>query len=97
MSIVQKQTTTNEIVLTERVVTNEYRIVSIEESIEERRVDVAIEIGPFVQEERFSGETVSVAKGGRRRLIVWQNEEYDTIRDIWKNDDLMSKVAELMN
>lgn len=95
MTIVQKQTTENEIVLSERVVTNEYRIVRIEESIEDRRVEVAVEIGPFVEEQR-GDQTVTVAKGGRRRVTVWENEAYEAIRDTWKNEDLLSEVATKM-
>lgn len=90
------QTTQNEIVLSERVVTNEYRIIRIDELIVERKVEVTIEIGPFVEEYRNEFETIIAAKGGRRRITVWEGETYDAIRDTWRNEDLMAAIAELM-
>jgi len=83
MTIVDNQTASGEIVLSERVVTNAYRVVEIHESIENRFVRVEIELGPFVTEERPNGQTVTRGSG-RRGINVWENEEYDAVRDVMR-------------
>ena len=95
MSIANSQTASNEIVLSERVVTTDYKIVQIQESIQNRFVEVQIELGPFVTEEGPGDSTITRGTG-RRTIQVWQNEEYDAIRDTWKNEDLIAAVAAKM-
>ena len=92
MAITDTQTASGEIVLSERVVTTDYRIVEIHESIQNRFVQVEIELGPFVQEERPNGE-IDVRGSGRRGVRVWENDAYDAVRDTWRNEDLMAAVA----
>lgn len=100
MTIVSTQTLDGEIVLTERKVTNEYRIVMIREFVVDRRVEVEVELGPFVTE-TFGPEndprTEVRAEGGRRGLRVWEGDEYESIRDSWTNTDLIAAVAAKMN
>lgn len=99
MTITSTQTTNTEIVLSERKVTTEYRIIQIRESIIDRQVEVNLELGPFVTENfgpEDSGETRIVATGGRRGLTVWEGDEYDSIRDSWTNTDLIAAVAAKM-
>ena len=90
-SIIDSLTTTNEIVLSERVTTSDFKITEINESIRQRRVEVQIELGPFTTETRPNGETET--RGSRTRgVMVWQGAEYDAIRDTWRNEDLIEAV-----
>lgn len=79
----------SEIVLTERRVTNEFRIREIQESIDQRRVHVEIEFGPFVQED---GPIPRLKGSGSRGIIVWEGDEYDQIRDTWNNLMLIDAI-----
>ena len=92
MSITNSQTATEDIVLSERVVTKDYKIVQIQESIQNRFVDVQIELGPFVTEDGPGGST-QTSGSSRRNIRVWQDTEYDAIRDTWTNEDLIAAVA----
>lgn len=83
--------TSNEIVLSERRVTSEWRVRQIVENIENRSVRVEVELGPFVADDRDPTRTTGT--GGGKNIIVWQNEEYDAIRDTWSNVDLLAVVA----
>jgi hypothetical protein len=80
-----------EIVLQERVVTTEFKVVEIHENIRERFVRAEVELGPFTTETRPNGQTVT--RGASRRGVnVWSGEEYDAIRDTWSNAELLSVV-----
>jgi hypothetical protein len=92
MSITSSQTAKSEIVLSERVVTTDYKIVQIQESIKNRFVEVQIELGPFVTEDGPGGPT-QTRGSSMRNIQVWHNEEYDAIRDTWTNADLIAAVA----
>lgn len=90
-AINEVQGITTEIVLQERLVTQEFKIVEVHESIRDRFVRAEVELGPFVTEDRPNG--MSTTRGSSRRGIqVWTNEEYDAIRDTWANSDLMAAV-----
>jgi hypothetical protein len=95
-TIVENQTIQSEIVLSERVTTNEFRIVQIQESIQNRFVQVEVELGPFVTEERPSGETETRGTG-RRGVNVWSGDAYDAVRDTWTNADLLTAVTAALN
>lgn len=90
-AINQVQPVSGEIVLQERVVTNEFVITEIHESIRNRFVRVDVELGPFTTETRPNGET-ETRGSGRRGLVVWDNDAYDAVRDTWANADLMAAV-----
>ena len=96
MAILDTQSLTAEVVLSERRVTNEFKIREIQEEIENRRVHVRVELGPFITEESPNGET-QTRGSSTRGLNVWENEAYDTIRDTWNNADLIARVTEIMN
>ena len=96
MAILDTQSLTSEVVLSERRVTNEFKIREIQEEIENRRVHVRVELGPFITEERPNGET-ETRGSSTRGINVWENEAYDTIRDTWNNADLIARVTEIMN
>jgi hypothetical protein len=96
MTIISTQSLTNEVVLSERQVTNEFRIREIQEEIENRKVHVRIELGPFITEERPNGET-ETRGSSTRGVTVWENDEYDAIRDTWANADLIAKVTSILN
>ena len=81
------QTTTSEIVVTERVTTSEFYIRSITESIEARFVRVEVELG---QGQLVSGTPL---RGQRRSITVWKEAEYDAVRDTWTNADLLAAVT----
>lgn len=95
-TIVENQTVQNEIVLSERVVTTEFRILEIQESVQNRYVRVEVELGPFVTETRPNGDT-ETRGSGRRGVVAWENEAYDAIRDTWRNEDLLVRVKQVMN
>jgi hypothetical protein len=95
-TIVENQTIESEIVLSERVTTNEFRIVQIQENIQNRFVQVEVELGPFVTEERPNGET-ETRGSGRRGINVWSGDAYDAVRDTWTNTDLLAAVTAAMN
>jgi hypothetical protein len=95
-TIVENQTIQSEIVLTERVTTNEFRIVQIQENIQNRFVQVEVELGPFVTEERPNGES-ETRGSGRRGVTVWSGDAYDTVRDTWTNADLLTAVTAALN
>lgn len=90
-TIIEVQPVATEIVLQERIVSNEFRIVEIVESIRDRHVRVEVELGPFITHSFPNGQSIS--RGSSQRGInVWNNEEYDAIRDTWTNADLMAAV-----
>lgn len=93
-SIVDPQTVATEIVLSERVVTNEFVITEIFESIVNRFVRAEIDLGPFVTETRPDGST-HTRGSSRRGVTVWENEAYDAVRDTWRNEDLIARVKEV--
>lgn len=82
---------TTEIVLQERLVTAEFKVVEIHESIRDRFVRAEVELGPFITEDRPIGVTATRGSG-RRGVQVWANAEYDAIRDTWTNADLLAAV-----
>jgi hypothetical protein len=94
-TIVDNQTLENEIVLSERVVTTEFRVVEIYESIQDRFVRAEIELGPFITEERPGGE-LETRGSSRRGVVVWEKESYDAVRDVWRNEDLLTRISQLM-
>ena len=96
MAITSTLTLNKEVVLSERQVTNEFRIREIQEEVENRRVHVRIELGPFITEERPNGET-ETRGSSTRGINVWENDEYDAIRDTWANADLIAKVTSILN
>jgi hypothetical protein len=96
MAITNILSLTAEVVLSERQVTNEFRIREIQEEVENRRVHVRIELGPFITEERPNGGT-ETRGSSTRGINVWENDEYDAIRDTWANEDLIAKVTSILN
>jgi hypothetical protein len=95
-SIVDPQTVTTELVLSERVVTNEFVITEIFESIVNRFVRAEIELGPFISESRPDG-SIQVKGSSRRGITVWENAGYDAVRDTWRNEDLIAQVKNILN
>lgn len=95
-SIVDPQTVATEIVLSERVVTNEFVITEIFESIVNRSVRAEIELGPFNTETRPDGST-QTRGSSRRGITVWENEAYDAVRDTWRNEDLIARIKTILN
>jgi hypothetical protein len=91
-TITEVQPVSKEIVLQERVTTNEFVVTEIHENIRNRFVRVEVELGPFTTETRPNGET-ETRGSGRRGVIVWDNAAYDAVRDTWTNSDLMTLVA----
>ena len=89
--ILDPQLTSTEIVLQEKVVTTEFKVVEIHESIKNRFVRAEIELGPFITED---GQGENRTRGtSRRGIVVWENEAYDAIRDhVWTNEDLISII-----
>ena len=97
MAILGTQSLTNEVVLSERQVTNEFRIREIQEEIENRKVHVRVELGPFITEERGPNGETETRGSSTRGITVWENEAYDAIRDTWANSDLIAKVTSILN
>lgn len=95
-TIIENQTIDREIVLTERVVTTEFKILEVHESIQNRFVRAEIEFGPFTTTVRPDGEE-EIRGTNRHSVTVWQNESYDQVRDTWKNEDLLSKIKQILN
>lgn len=93
-TIVDVQPITNEIVLQERVTTNEFVITEIHENIVGRFVRVEVELGPFTQD---TGPRGSRRGSSRRGIQVWRDEAYDALRDTWTNTDLVAEVTAIMN
>jgi len=95
MSIVNTLTTQNEIVLSERVATTDYRVIEIREHILGRYVQVLIELGPFttVNVGTEDNTRMETNGSGRRGIDVWSGDEYDAIRDTLTNADLLAVVA----
>lgn len=89
-TIADGQTVNSEIVLSERVTTNEFMITEIHESIRDRFVRAEIELGPFITEER-GGQTFTRGSS-RRGIVVWENDAYDAVRDTWRNEDLIARI-----
>lgn len=90
-AINEVQPVSTEIVLQERVTTNQFTITEIHENIRNRFVRAEVELGPFTTETRPNGETET--RGTTRRgVLVWEGVEYDAIRDTWANADLMAAV-----
>jgi hypothetical protein len=87
--------TTAEIVLTERTVSNEFVIVEIQENIQNRFVRAEIELGPFTEDKMPGGN--SRRRGSSRRSIqVWSDDAYDAVALTWDNAALVKKVTELL-
>lgn len=93
-TIVDVQPVVTEIVIHERVATNEFRIIEIHENIVDRYVRAEIEFGPF-QNIPYGDGTRQVGSS-RRGFSVWSGAEYDTIRDTWKNLDLITKIKQIL-
>lgn len=89
-------TVSSEIVLSERRVTNEFLIVEIQEHIKQRFVRAEIELGPFTTETRPDGSTETRGTS-RRGMVVWENTNYDAVRDTWSNADLIAQVTSILN
>lgn len=90
-AITDTQSLETEIVITERRATTEFRVLEVQESIQNRFVRAEVELGPFTTEERPNGE-IEIRGTGRRGVVVWDRESYDQIRDTWTNADLMAAV-----
>lgn len=84
-------TSSNEIVLSERQVTSEWRVRQITEDVKDRIVRVNVELGPFVLDQH--DPSLSHGTGGSRNIIAWENEGYDAVRDTWTNADLLAVVS----
>lgn len=89
-TIADQQAITGEIVLSERVTTNEFMITEIHENIRDRFVRAEIELGPFITEDR--GGQNYVRGSSRRGIVVWENAAYDAVRDTWRNEDLIAVI-----
>ena len=94
-TIVDTLTLENEIVLAERKVTTEFVIRQIQENIQQRRVQVEIDLGPFTTETFPDGRTETRGSGGRG-VTVWEGDAYDAVRDTWRNEDLMARLTEIL-
>lgn len=95
-TILDTQSLTAEIVLSERRVTTEFIIRDIHESVRERFVRAEIELGPFVTETFPNGQT-ETRGSGNRGVVVWQDDAYDAVRDGWRNEDIIVKITEILN
>jgi hypothetical protein len=93
MAILDTQVASAEIVITERIATTEYKIREIHEDIQNRRVRATVDLGPFIPP---TGPLDTERASGSRYLLVWENDEYDTVRDTWTNADLIARVQVLM-
>lgn len=93
--ITDKVATTTEIVLSEYKVSTEFKVTEVHESIQNRFVRAELELGPFVTRQDGPDRTEEVGTG-RRSMVVWSNEEYDAIRDIWTNGTLLARIVELL-
>jgi len=93
-SIVNPQTLDGEIVLSERVVANEFVIIEIFENIRDRYVRATLELGPFVTETALTGDVIRGTS--RRSVVVWENQEYDAVRDTWRNEDLLAAIKVIL-
>lgn len=93
-AISEIQTTTDEVVVTERVVTNNFIVRAIQENVEYRSVVVELEVGPFVDAPGPLGPTgpTTVSRGTRRLITVWSGTEYDVVRDTWSNTELLAAI-----
>ena len=87
-------TSTAEIVLSERVVTSEYRVVEMHENVLGRTVRAEVELGPFITEQGPGPDTIRGSS--RKSIIVWQGDDYDAVRDTWTNRDLLVKLPSLL-
>ena len=67
----------NEIVITERKVTTEWKIREIHESHENQFVRVDIELGPFIEETRPNGEIV---RRGTSSRVFWLGKVQSTLQ-----------------
>ena len=84
-----------EIVLSERVVTTDFRVSEMHENVANRTVRVDIELGPFVTTIRGDGSSETIGSG-RRSILVWQGDAYDAVRDTWNNLDLLAIIPSLL-
>jgi hypothetical protein len=93
-AISEIQTCTNEIVITERVVTDQFVVKSIIESVEHLFVRVELEVGPFEQVTvlGLDGQPELRLRGSRRNILVWSNADYLAVRDTWDNASLIAAI-----
>lgn len=85
-----------EIVLTERVATNEFFITAIHEFIKDKIVRVEVEMGPFITDQMPNGNTFT--RGTSQRMVVaWEGSEYESIMNTWDNAALIAKVSEILS
>lgn len=102
MAITNTLTAETEILLSERVVTTDYRISNVFENIKGRSVRVEIELGPFIPDPdpildaNGNPKNKTFAQGGKRIIDVWTGNEYDAIRDTWTNVELIAAVKAIM-
>lgn len=81
----------SEITLSDGVKTNQWSIVEITEDYKANMVFVALELGPFTEDEN------GILKPHRRRpVIVWTGDDYLQIKDTWDNALLIEKINDLL-
>lgn len=88
-------TVDGEIVLSERKVATDFKVIEIHENVVNRFVRADIELGPFVDETGPGGVTVSRGSS-RRGLDVWHGDEYDAVALTWDNATLIARIKELL-
>lgn len=90
-TIIEVQPIETEIVIQEKVVSTEFKIVGIRESLQDRYVQAEVELGPFTADQngRTSGTSL-------RGVTVWSGDAYDQIRDTWRNEDLIAAVKSIL-
>lgn len=90
-TIIDVQPIETEIVIQKKVVSTEFKIVGIRESLQDRYVQAEVELGPFTTDQngRTSGTSL-------RGVNVWAGDEYDQIRDTWRNEDLIAAVKSIL-
>jgi hypothetical protein len=88
-------TVDGEIVLSERKVATEFRVIEIHENVIDRFVRADIELGPFTDEQGPGG--VIVSRGSSRRgMDVWHGADYEAVALTWDNTTLIARIKELI-
>jgi hypothetical protein len=94
-TIVDTQSTAQEIIISTPVSTTEFVIKHMHENVEQNWVQVEVELGPFTTETRPDGSTEKRGTS-RRNIRVWEGDAYLAVRDTWTNADLLTILPTLI-
>lgn len=95
ITLTEPNTLNGNIILAERIVSNEFFVKEVSEKPFELLVTAVIEMGPFETRE-VSGRMITTGTKSRT-IVVWEKEDYSQVELIWDNTMLVNRIKEILN